>query len=79
MKNPIEKGKTVTKKNFQQVADIIRKRAEQDSQEFMGQFHGILAEIAEDFVQVFQQANPRFSVEKFYTACGMDEQGTWVI
>lgn len=69
----------MTKKHFQQVADIIRKRAEQDSQEFGNQFHGILAEIAEDFVQVFQQANPRFSVEKFYIACGMDEQGTWVI
>jgi hypothetical protein len=36
-------------------------------------------EITADFVQLFQQANPRFDVVKFYEACGMDSEGLWVI
>lgn len=69
----------MTRKHFEQVAEIIRRRAEQDSQEFGNQYHGIIAEFADDFVRLFKQSNPRFNVAKFYEACGMDEDGCWVI
>lgn len=80
MKNPNrERRNKMTRKDFQQVAEIIRKRAEQDRQEFGNQYHGIIAELAEDFILMFRSANPKFDVVKFYLACGMDEDGRWVI
>ena len=66
----------MTRKHFQQVAEIIRKRAEEDT---TGMGHGILSEMTADFVQLFQSSNPRFNVVKFYEACGMDSEGLWVI
>ena len=68
----------MTKKHFSQVAEIIRKRAEQDSELGNGG-HGLLSEMVSDFVELFQASNPRFNVAKFYEACGMDTEGEWLI
>jgi hypothetical protein len=79
VKNPKRKGqKRMTKKHFSQVAEIIRKRAEQDSELGNGG-HGLLSEMVSDFVELFQASNPRFNVAKFYEACGMDTEGEWLI
>ena len=75
--NPREKGERMTKKHFKQVADIIRKRAEQD-RELGNGGHGLLSEMVSDFVELFQASNPRFDVVKFYEACGMDSDGVWL-
>lgn len=66
----------MTRKQFQQVAEIIRKRAEEDT---TGTGLGLLSEMTADFVELFRASNPRFDVVKFYEACGMDSEGLWII
>ena len=49
-----------TKQYFQAIADLI-KNSDSNSK----------YQIAQDLAKLFQKDNPRFSVSKFYKACGL--------
>ena len=66
----------MTKKTFEQVAGMIRRHRLDDN----GTASGAIASIADEMACIFEGQNPRFDRARFFTACGMDEDGgDWVI
>lgn len=56
----ISTGETVTRKDFQMIADIIKLHRSSPTAKFL----------ALDFVQAFKKVNPRFDNKRFLDACG---------
>lgn len=66
----------MTRKDYEKVAGIIRRHRHEDD----GRASGAIASIADDMACMFELENPRFDRARFFTACGMDEDGgEWVI
>lgn len=67
----------MTKRDYEDIAGIVRRWREADAS---GLHSGTLAEMANDMAIAFEERNPRFNSARFFTACGMDEDGDgWVI
>jgi hypothetical protein len=68
------KGHTMTRKHYQQIAEMIRQTYTLND----GHEAGTIAHIAEQFATIAKRDNPNFDRDRFLTACGMNE-GEWAI
>jgi len=66
----------MTRKSYEIVASVIRRHRVEDTS---GTGSGMLSMVADSLALVFQADNPRFDRARFFVACGMDENGIWVI
>jgi len=66
----------MTRKSYEVIASVIRRHRSEDTS---GVSSGTLSMVADSLALVFQADNPRFDRARFFTACGMDEDGIWVI
>lgn len=57
----------MTKKDFEAVANIINQNR------FEGTRKEACESIAQDFADMFAEANPRFDVDRFMAACGFPD------
>jgi hypothetical protein len=58
----------MTRKHYQQIADMIRQTYTLND----GHESGTLAHIARQFATIAKRDNPNFDRDRFLTACGMD-------
>jgi hypothetical protein len=66
----------MTRKHYEKMAGVIRRHRQEDN----GYASGAIHSIADDLACIFEADNPRFDRAKFFTACGLDEDGgEWVI
>jgi len=66
----------MTRKDYKEIASVIRRHRSEDTS---GTMSGTLSMVADSLALVFQADNPRFDRARFFVACGMDENGIWVI
>jgi len=66
----------MTKKNYEAIASMIHRHRSEDTS---GTGSGTLSMVADSLANIFQADNPRFNRAQFFAACGMDEDGIWVI
>lgn len=66
----------MTRKSYELIASVIRRHRSEDTS---GTGSGTLSSVADTLALVFQADNPRFDRARFFAACGMDEDGVWVI
>ena len=66
----------MTKKSYEMIAREIRRHRLDDN----GTGSGMLASVTDSLAVIFETDNPRFDRARFFTACGMDEDGhEWAI
>lgn len=66
----------MSRKDYQNMAETIRQSLDARLE---GKSSGwIIEQIVDGMVQMFAANNPRFDRQRFYSACGLDENG-WLI
>ena len=71
-----ERDEMMTRKSYEMMAKVIRRHRLDDN----GTGSGMLASVTDSLVCIFEADNSRFNRARFFTACGMDEDGQeWVI
>ncbi len=74
--NHINKGEFMTKKDYEKLAKMVKEHRQNDD----GLNSATIASIADSLSCICELDNPRFNRARFFTACGMDEDGLeWVI
>ncbi len=66
----------MTRKDYEKIAKIVREHRQNDD----GFNSATIGSIADSLACICEEDNPRFNRARFFTACGMDEDGgEWVI